>query len=642
MCGICGIFEGENSREAVGRMVAALRHRGPDDSGAYASNAASIGMSRLAIIDVTHAGHQPMANPEETVWIVYNGETYNFREERLALERLGYRFDSHSDTEVVLNLYLHYGDGFLSRLNGIFALAILDMRKGRHLPRLLLARDPLGVKPLLYANTPGGLVFASEMKAILASGLVEKHIDADSLFFFLGYGSVPQPRTILSEVKMLMPGEFMVVESGLERIQRYFTLGEGAQSRGPGDYQECVAVLRGALEAAIARQIVSDVPVGAFLSGGIDSSALVGLMSRRGGARIKTFSVGFGSEGADLDETDDAARVAASMGTEHRRIELSGSELNKILPGFAKAIDQPSVDGLNTWAVSRVAAEEVKVAISGTGGDELFAGYPWFGSVASSVASAPGWGPGLIRAAAAGISRVPPRLVPTGFSERVWGRLASFSGVPAAFGRQIQVTNLPTAYRLLAPNMRTCLAASPGDIFSLADRGTSGQQGQVARISELCIRTYLQNQLLRDIDAVSMHCSLEVRVPFLDLEVVKMAMSLPDSVKLTHPEVAGERGSYAASGAKRVLIDAVRELLPEGFDRQPKRGFSIPMTQWLRGPLAQWKRELLAPESVRRRGVFDVAGIQNLLKAFDAEKAAWPQIWIPMIFELWCREVLDA
>ncbi len=378
MCGICGVW-GADKDFAVEAMTRAMNHRGPDDNGVYRDSTVSLGMARLAIIDVTEGGHQPMKNPEGTVWIVYNGEAYNFKSERKHLEEKGYSFNSSSDTEVVLRMYEYYGDDFLLRLRGMFALAIYDRRRGAGRERLLLARDQLGIKPLLYAEAGEKLVFASELKALLASRLVEPEIDPDGLRLLLTYGSVYQPRTIIRGIQMLPPAHRMIVENGRKRIERYWSLGANRQIEfGALPYEKLVSEVTGALNDSVALQMVSDVPLGAFLSGGIDSSLLVAMMARQVSHKIKTFSVGFESEGALMDESDEAERTARFIGTDHYKVLVRGADVRDHIKHIAWSLDQPSVDGVNTYFVSRAARRDVTVAISGNGGDELFAGYPWF------------------------------------------------------------------------------------------------------------------------------------------------------------------------------------------------------------------------------------------------------------------------
>ena len=378
MCGICGIL-GRSNQTAVNAMVTAMHHRGPDDSGIYIDESISLGMARLAVIDLSPTGHQPMSNPEETIWIVYNGEVYNFQEKRALLEKLGYRFTSTSDTEVILRLYEHYGDDFLLHLRGIFALAIYDKRQGSGKERLLIVRDHFGIKPVMYAEVNGQLVFASEIKALLASGLIEREVDPVVLRLLLTFGSVYQPYTMLKGVKMLLPAHRMVIEGGRVRVERYWSLGINRQPDLRSlPYKEQVRMLSAALAESVHLQMVSDVPLGAFLSGGVDSSILVAMMAYEAAHRLQTFSVGFEAEGSAIDESTAASRTAQFLGTDHHHVLVRGLDVKEQIFHIATALDQPSVDGVNAYFVSWAARQGMTVAISGTGGDELFAGYPWF------------------------------------------------------------------------------------------------------------------------------------------------------------------------------------------------------------------------------------------------------------------------
>src|SRR5690348_15362202 len=361
-------------------MVGAMHHRGPDDRGTLTRGDVTLGMTRLAIIDISSGGHQPMETPDGLISIVYNGELYNFRSERELLEAKGHRFVSSSDTEVVLKMYEHYGDDFLLRMRGMFALAIHDRRRGPGRERLLLARDQMGIKPLLYGHVRGQLVFASELKALLASGLITPEIDEVALRLLLTYGSVYQPRTILRGVRALLPAHRMIVENGTDRIEPYWSLRADQDKHLRAlPYEQQIQEVTRALEESVRLQMISDVPLGAFLSGGIDSSLLVAMMARQvTSERVKTFSVGFEAEGREIDETDDAERTARFIGTDHSRVVVSGGEVRDRISHIAYALDQPSVDGVNSYFVSLAARRAVTVAISGTGGDELFAGYPWF------------------------------------------------------------------------------------------------------------------------------------------------------------------------------------------------------------------------------------------------------------------------
>ena len=644
MCGICGVW-GEGRVDA-GAMINALHHRGPDDSGVLRDEKVTLGMTRLAIIDVSHAGHQPMASPDDQIRIVYNGELYNFREERTLLEKHGYTFRSTSDTEVVLRMYEHYGDDFLLRLRGMFALAIHDKRHGRE--RLLLARDQLGIKPLLYASVRGGLIFASEIKALLASGLVAPEIDPVALRLLLTHGAIVQPHTILRGVKMLLPGHRLIVNAGQDpRVERYWSLGlDRRPEMRACDYDEQVDAVRNALEESVRLQMVSDVPLGAFLSGGVDSSLLVALMARNtGGERLKTFSVGFEAEGEHIDETQHAQTTARFLGVDHSRVVVRGEDVRDCIEQIASALDQPTVDGVNSYFVSMAARRRVTVAISGTGGDELFAGYPWFAQMASAETQrlAAPW-KSAAKSLLTSVARQPvlDSLVPLrgGYRFATWRDDAGFL---ARYYAANPMFEAPWAARLLARDLRSSAQAgrSPHHDLSAIDELPHGSV--IERVTGLCMRGYTANQLLRDIDAASMAHSLEVRVPFLDPVVADLALSLPDEVKLGGDLRAASESSrsYREAGTKRILLDVAKDLLPPGFDTRPKTGFSMPFNSWLKGPLRDVLLDTLSEQSVMKRGLLDAHAVAGVRDQFLSGVCEWPQPWLLMMIELWAREVLD-
>ena len=645
MCGICGIW-GRVEGEAVEAMVAAMHHRGPDDHGIYRDGSVALGMTRLAVIDVSAAAHQPMGNSDGTIWIVYNGEVYNFREERRLLEAKGYSFSSSSDTEVVLRLYEHYGDDFLLRLRGIFSLAIYDKRRGPGRERLFLARDHLGIKPLLYARVGSRFVFASEMKALLASGLIVPNIDPVALRLLLTFGSVYQPWTMLHGVNMLLPAHRMIIEQGHERVERYWFLGVNRRpdlQRQP--YEVLIEEVAEVLKESVSLQLVSDVPLGAFLSGGVDSSILVAMMAQTMGDRVKTFSVGFEAEGADIDESREAQRTAKFLGTDHAHVMVKGTDVRDRIQHIASALDQPSVDGVNSYFISLAAKHGVTVAISGTGGDEIFAGYPWFiNMVLHEERCRMEPSKSLIRSLLAAVARQPildPLLLTRG-GDRLYG-VRTCDGFVAKYATNYQIFGPLGAARLLSPEIRRSAQAGRSAYYDLIATDELPEGSAIERVTGLCLRGYTNNQLLRDIDAVSMAHSLEVRVPYLDPVVVDTALSLPDGtkmgdvIKLTTPG----QSTYRETGAKRILIDVGRPMLPKDFDVQPKRGFGMPFDTWLRGPLRETLLETLSERTVQRRGFLSVNETSAIRIGFLEGRLSWPQPWLLMMFELWCREVLE-
>lgn len=558
-------------------MVEQMRHRGPDDVGLYTDprERCSLGHRRLSVIDTSSAGHQPMASRCGRYSIVYNGEVYNFRQIRDELAAAGDSFRSDCDTEVVLAAYARWGRACVERFRGMFAFAIWDESDGS----LFLARDRLGIKPLYYASFPNGLVFASEVSAVMRSGLVPPEADPESIHLFLALGAVPQPRTIIAGVRMLPAGHVATFSDGVLRVEQYWNLKEEHLRRSatfPGDFREAAGELRARLEDATRSQLVADVPVGAFLSGGIDSRIVVGLMSRIVPQPIRTFSVGFGDTLTPTDERSDAREAAAEFGCEHDEIVLTQADLDRDLDRILDSIDQPSSDGVNTFFVSQLARKSVTVALSGIGGDELFAGYPQF-------------------------------------------RRIHHSGSVFEHGNRAIAALLPLAHRLLPGRMRVALeylAATPQGRFCLVRRfladdtlasalspacpraggDTIGRYYEsidpgggdlVNRVAAVELSGYLSHTLLRDCDAMTMAHSLEVRPLLLDERVVEFAMTLPGSMKL--------RGTQA----KAVLVEACRDLVPPAVSARRKRGFDLPLLDWLRGRVADRVIATLQGESAR-------------------------------------------
>lgn len=604
MCGICGILSprlsSDGIREGIDRMVAAMRHRGPDDCGAAFAPPCGLGQTRLAVIDASPAGHQPMEAMGVT--LVFNGEIYNFQEQRRRLEREGARFHSDTDTEVLLALYLRHGADCVAHLRGMYAFAFYDSRDGS----LFCGRDPFGIKPLLYTQLPDGLAFASELKALLASGLASREVDRQSLRALLQRGSVPQPHTILKGVHWLPAGHTLTLRPGQPpRSRPFFDWDAERLDLRRAAWPDLVALGRERLMNSVRRQMVADVPLGAFLSGGIDSALAVALMTQAQ-ARVRTFSVGFegGLDTVSEDETNDALLVARHLGVEHRLAIISGEDAARSLPAAVAALDHPTVDGLNSWFVSRAAAGELTVALSGTGGDELFAGYPWFRAMRDFMAAP--WPRRLLRG-------LRGRDFTTAFD-------AQYRIFPAAMARAL-CPDAPLPF----PRPDPLVTADP-----------------LCRVTGMLLTGYTRDQLLADIDTASMGHGLEVRVPFLDEPLLRFALSLPPQAKLGPGDPLAPDGSYAHGGGKRLLLEIGQELLPPGFARRAKRGFTLPMDAWLRRELAPYSEALLSPEAVARRGFFTPAAVTAVRDAFDRGRAHWTQPWLLLATELWAQEVLDA
>ncbi len=590
----------------------------------------TLGHRRLAIIDISAAGHQPMSTAGGAIQIVYNGELYNFREERRALEVKGRQFRSQSDTEVVLALYQEYGEDFLARLRGIFALALYDRRGGPGREKLLLARDHFGIKPLLYAEAGGILIFASELKAMLASGRVAREVDGEALRQLLSLGSVIQPRTLLSGVSALPSAHYLIAERAGVRLRRYWSYATdrvlGLRAR---PYPEQVEEFAQVIGQSVIGQTIGDVPVGAFLSGGVDSSLIAALMAREAGGQVNTFSVGF-EDGADaVDESHEAAEVAAILGTRHSRVLVGATEVAAHLDRFVHGLDQPCVDGLNSYFVSYAAAQAATVALSGTGGDEVFLGYPWFAQIGREFGTGPlsgGKRRGWLRALLAG--------GPAAAS-------GDGAGLRETFGRLYHCFGPDPAHGLIAAERREELPRRGfAEDLEAADELRSG--GALERAGVLCLNSYTRNQLLRDIDACAMTHSLEVRVPFLDPIVVDFALSLPPAAKMADLTRAASPGaSYQESGVKRIVCDVARRYLPaEFFTRRAKKGFILPCADWLRGSLATVLADALSPAAVKNAGLFDADSVAEVIRAFRAGHSHWSRPWLLMIASLWHAQVL--
>lgn len=545
---MCGLFaQWSASAVEVGPVLAALRSRGPDDQGEWqhpvAGGLLQLLHTRLAIQDLTPAGHQPMQSADGRFSMVFNGEIYNAPELRQQLERHGVRFRSHSDTEVLLEGFARWGVALFPQLNGIFALAIWDATG----QELTLARDRFGVKPLLWWRSPEAWAVASELSVLRAAGLpVRPRLDRVALEQFWQWGAVQAPRTLVAGVQAVPPGHWArwCAGDGPEQWQLQGYASWSGDTYSPSDlsYAEAVAAVATALEQAVARQMLADVPVGAFLSGGLDSAALVALMMGKVATPVRTFSLGFAADDLSrgvVDERGLAAGTARHLGTQHQEVVLSQADVLAGMEAFWDAIDQPSVDGFNTFLVARAArAQGLTVAVSGLGGDELFAGYPvferaWRFHTASDV------GAGLM-------GRLPWRLLQRlGWQHR---RFARGSVAALAAHRRLHAGERPSAAELLPQE----LGLDP-----------------VAQLSRLELRGYMANTLLRDTDAVTMHHGLELRVPLLDNDLVELLLQLPSAYK------------FRSGSSKPLLWDAMADRLPADLAQVPKRGFELPLARWL-------------------------------------------------------------
>ncbi len=624
MCGIAGAVSPKSppDLEVLTRMATAITHRGPDDSGIFTDGPAGLAFRRLSIIDLS-GGHQPMTIGPATV--VFNGEIYNFRDLRHELQARGDVFGTKSDTEVLLRAYLAFGDQFLSRIDGMFALAIWDTRTRT----LLLARDRFGKKPLYWwQGQSGELVFGSEVKAVLQHPAVPRELSPQALRRYLAFEYVPTPDCIFKGVRKLPEGHALTLRDGRVTEWPYYVLpagqGEiGVETLAGLGVHDAAQTLRTELERAVERRLVSDVPLGIFLSGGIDSTAVTALAARAAG-KVKTFSIAF-SEGS-FDESSFARLAAERLGTEHHEERLSPKAALDLVPHLADQLDEPFADPsyVPTYLLSKFTRQHVTVALGGDGADELFAGYDTF------VAHVPGVLASRLPALAVGAFQRAAGMLPTGsgymsldFKVRTFLQGAHWA---PEYRHQAWIGAMTPerVNALLVPGLRADDVYAPLDRFRVA-RGERG----LDFVQRFYLSFYLRDDILVKVDRASMAASLEVRAPFLDTRVVELALGLPWLLKL--------RGS----SRKWLLKKALRGLVPDEILDRKKHGFAIPVTEWLKGPLKPLVEDLLSERSVRDAGLFEASEVRRLIDEHQrGVRDHRKPLWTLMQLELWRRRWL--
>jgi asparagine synthase (glutamine-hydrolysing) len=610
MCGICGVAGGDpaDGRDLVHRMCSAMVHRGPDDEGSVQLDGVSLGIRRLSIIDL-EGGHQPMHNEDSTVWVVQNGEIYNHLELRKLLIAAGHSFNTQSDTEVLVHGYEEWGGEMVERLNGMFAFALLDRRNGA----VFLARDRMGIKPLHYAIDGDRLVFASELKALLRDPALRKGIDPAALDDYLAYEFVPSPGCIVRGIKKLEPGHTLTwsVGDSTHKLRRYWSPQLNVDAADGRNIDEECEKLRSVLRESVRKELISDVPLGVFLSGGIDSSAVAAMMTQLGG-EVKSFSVGFADR--SFDESAHARLVARHLGTEHHELTLEPGMLLDLVPRLPDLLDEPLGDAsiIPTYLLSEFTRQHVKVALGGDGGDELFAGYPTLQAhrLASYYLKAPRLlRQGLVEPV---VRRLPVSRGNLSFDFRA-KRFVSGVAYPTAERHQRWMGSFDREERtaLLAREVR------PHQL-DLADADPLNQ------VLLLDMRLYLENDILVKLDRASMMASLEGRVPLLNNDFVAYATHLPLNTKLR-----GLRSKF-------LLKRALRGILPDAILNRPKKGFGIPVAHWFRGPLKEEMLSVLSPERIAREGFFDPGAVKRLIDDhLDGRRDNRKQLWTLFAFEMW-------
>jgi asparagine synthase (glutamine-hydrolysing) len=635
MCGIVGFLtstpSGIPEPKILRKMRDILIHRGPDDQGEYirpldeTGPFLSLGHRRLSIIDLA-TGQQPLSNEEGTLRIIFNGEIYNFIELREKLKTLGHRFKTNSDTEVIVHSYEEYGVECFKHLNGMFAIGIWDESK----KQLILARDRLGKKPLYYSHLPGLFLFASELKAIMAFPHFPRKVSSLSFMKYLFYEFIPSPHTIFENAMKLPASSYLIWKEGEIEIKRYWSLFNAKEIKDiseEGAEEKLIDLLR----SSVKRRLVSDVPLGIFLSGGIDSSSVAAFAQQEASGKIKTFSIGF--EDPSFDESKYAAQASAFLGTEHHEQMMTPADLLSIVPKLPEILDEPMADAsiLPTYLLSKFTRQYVTVALGGDGGDELFAGYPtyvahkfawpyerffgFFHPVATYLGN-------LLPVSDDNISfdfKVKKFLSGIGYSDgirnSVW--LGSF---PFSENKKVLSEDIRSQFQ--RDRLIEDLSFYEGE-YPLDDRMTLLQY--------LDLRLYLQEAILVKVDRASMACSLEVRVPFLDHELVEFVMSLPSNLKLK------------GFTSKYILKRAMKKFLPEEVVHRPKKGFGVPIAKWVKGPLKGLFSEFLSKDRIKREGFFNSGYVTQLFEDhLSGKRDNRKQLWTLLVWELWLNRYCSS
>lgn len=623
MCGICGIYHVDPEKAVdqltLRRMAEVIVHRGPDDDGFYLDKGVGLGMRRLSIIDLV-TGKQPISNEDGSAWIVFNGEIYNHLALRRELENKGHRFRTRTDTEAIVHAYEEYGERCPTYLNGMFAFALYDRRKRR----LLLARDRLGIKPLYYTFDGRRLVFGSELKSLLQVTDVPRELDFKALDAYLTFEYIPAPLSIFRGVAKLPQGHTLLLEDGRMRLRQYWDVAFGLDLGENKTEQEWGEELAALLADAVKIRLMSDVPLGAFLSGGLDSSSVVAMMSRATSQPVKTFSIGFTE--STYNELEYARTVAQAFGTEHHE-EILTPDAVALTETLVSHLDEPLGDFsiFPTYMVSKMTRQYVTVALSGDGGDELLAGYDTY--IADRLARSYARLPHFVRHGL--IEPLASRMRPTEKKKGVINRTVRFvqgMALPVHLQHVRWMIFLSQAQKeaLYAPPLREALAGTnPYDFIEKYFDRVRGAD-PLSQQQYVDIKTYLADDILVKVDRMSMAVSLEARVPFLDYRLVELVGRMPSDLRLRKGQT------------KYILKRAMRGILPEKILTRGKEGFSIPIKNWLRAELRPMMFELLSPERLRRQGYFNPTYVASLIKEHLAGHANHShQLWALMVFQKW-------
>ncbi len=620
MCGITGIFNLNRDRvepSLIEEMVKSLKHRGPDDSGVYLDNNVALGHTRLSIIDLSKAGHQPMEDSEQEFFITYNGEFYNFKEVRDQLEALGHKFRSKTDTEVILYAYKQWGAACMEKIGGMFAFAIFNKEK----QELFLARDRIGEKPLYYYLDRDKFVFASEIKAILCDNRIKREIDQQGMVNYFAFGHSIAPDTIYKGIKKLLPGQYLTLKNNSIEINSYWELDKAPDlaDKGSEYYKQGIKEL---FEKSVKERLVSDVPLGVFLSGGVDSSSVVAMMAKIGVSKIKTFSVGFNLEGQEFNELVDAKFVADRFRTDHHEIVLEGKDLVGALNKLVYHFDEPFGDAANfpVYLMSKYAKEHVSVVLTGEGGDEIFGGYRRYVVEKNRVLISP-----------------LAMLLENKFLSKGLELLPGFRKTKKL------INALPIKDNLLRYiNWLTFFSVSMREKLLLDAKADPLKQYKkyfyeyksqdwINKIMYLDQKILLPDAYLEKVDKASMASALETRPPILDYNLVEFANNIPSKYK-----VKGFK-------TKCIFKEAMAEFLPDGVLSKKKHGFAVPTSSWFRGELKNYLFEVVFDKKTKERGYFNYDYIEGLYKSYqDKSQPLDSQFWLLLNFELWHRQFIDS
>ncbi len=631
MCGIAGWANldskksSQNTSEAVlHAMCERMKHRGPDSEGLWLDESVALGMRRLSIIDL-HTGEQPVYSEDRSIVVVMNGELYNFREVRADLEKRGHKFETQTDTEILPHLYEEYGEAMLEHINGMFAFALWD----KHKKKLLIARDRFGEKPLYYGVFDGKLIFASEPKVLLENPVVKAEINPGALRQYLSFDYVPAPASIYKNIYKLPAAHLLTLAGGEVKIRRYWNLSFHKNGKVP-TIEKAATDLRELLADAVRMRLVSDVPLGILLSGGVDSSTVAAFATQFSTEKVKTFSIGF--EEDSFDESKFARQVAEHLGTEHYEDKLSVEKAADLISEIGTWLDEPLSDGslIPTFLLSRFVRKYVTVALGGDGGDEIFAGYPmYFGHKMARVYDSI------------------PRFLRSGVIETIVNNLP-VSNKNLSFDYKAKRFVAASKYDVVTRHhswfgsfsidqqnvllSKDVLANTSGDIYKGAKDllKITDAETEIERMQFLDMNFYMAEDILTKVDRASMAVSLEVRAPFLDPRVAQFAAQLPLEYKLR-----GNKGKY-------ILKKAVEPLLPKNILQRPKKGFGIPIAEWLKGRLNPLMHDLLAPERLKNQGLFDEKFVQKLIREHETNAASHhKQLWTLLVFQLWFDNFLE-